>query len=45
MMERRSLATQFRAEETDGARYLEGYFSVFGSVYELWHGSHPAWGV
>lgn len=38
-MERRSLATQFRAAEDNGARYLEGYFSVFGSTYELWHGA------
>lgn len=38
-MERRSLATQFRAAEDDGARYLEGYFAVFGSVYELWPGA------
>lgn len=39
MMERRSLATQFRAADTDGAKYLEGYFSVFGSNYQLWNGA------
>lgn len=38
-MERRSLATQFHAAEDNGARYLEGYFAVFGSAYELWHGA------
>lgn len=38
-MERRSLATQFRAAEDNGARYLEGYFAVFGSTYELWRGA------
>lgn len=38
-MERRSLATQFRAAENNGSRYLEGYFAVFGSTYELWNGA------
>lgn len=35
----RSQATQFRAAETDGEKYIEGYFSVFGSNYELWPGA------
>ncbi len=35
----RSLQTQFRAAEADGDRYIEGYFAVFGSVYELWPGA------
>ncbi|NLD52076.1 MAG: HK97 family phage prohead protease [Clostridiales bacterium] len=35
----RSMATEFRAAETDGKRYIEGYFAVFGGVYELWPGA------
>lgn len=35
----RSQATQFRAAEADGEKYIEGYFSVFGSNYELWPGA------
>ena len=35
----RSQATQFRAAETDGEKYIEGYFSVFGPNYELWPGA------
>lgn len=37
-METRTLnmSTQFRAAENEGKRYIEGYFSVFGDVYELW---------
>ena len=35
----RSQATQFRATETDGKKYIEGYFSVFCGVYELWPGA------
>lgn len=31
--------TQFRAAESDGKKYIEGYFSVFGGVYELWPGA------
>jgi HK97 family phage prohead protease len=33
------LATQFRAAEDNGEKYIEGYFAVFGSVYELWPGA------
>lgn len=35
----RSLATQFRAAEDNGEKYIEGYFAVFGSNYELWQGA------
>jgi HK97 family phage prohead protease len=35
----RCQATQFRAAETDGEKYIEGYFAVFGSNYELWPGA------
>jgi len=35
----RSLPTQFRAVEDSGDKYIEGYFSVFGGVYELWPGA------
>jgi HK97 family phage prohead protease len=35
----RSQATQFRTAEADGEKYIEGYFSVFGSTYELWPGA------
>jgi len=35
----RSQATQFRAAENDGRKYIEGYFSVFGDTYELWPGA------
>lgn len=35
----RSLATQFRAAEDNGEKYIEGYFAVFGSNYELWAGA------
>ena len=36
----RSLQTQFRAAKDDnGEKYIEGYFAVFGGVYELWPGA------
>lgn len=35
----RSLPTQFRATEDGGDKYIEGYFAVFGSTYELWPGA------
>jgi HK97 family phage prohead protease len=34
-MQRRSFAAQFRAEELDGKRYIEGYFAVFGDIYDM----------
>lgn len=35
----RSVPTQFRAAEDGGEKYIEGYFAVFGGVYELWPGA------
>jgi len=35
----RCQATQFRAAEDNGEKYIEGYFAVFGSIYELWPGA------
>lgn len=34
-----SRATQYRAAEQDGELYIEGYFAVFNSPYELWPGA------
>jgi len=31
--------TEFRAEQVGEDRFIEGYFSVFGSTYELWPGA------
>lgn len=35
----RCRGTQFRAAEAEGKKYIEGYFAVFGSTYELWPGA------
>lgn len=35
----RGAATEFRAAGENGKRYIEGYFAVFDSVYELWPGA------
>ena len=35
----RSQATQFRATEDNGNKYIEGYFAVFNSNYTLWPGA------
>lgn len=35
----RSRPADFRAVDSDGKKYIEGYFSVFGGVYELWPGA------
>lgn len=35
----RSMPTSFRASSADGKRYIEGYFAVFGSIYEWWPGA------
>ena len=36
----RFMPSQFRAaREDDGRRYIEGYFAVFGDIYELWSGA------
>lgn len=39
MRQTRSMLAEFRAAESDGKKYIEGYFSVFGGVYELWPGA------
>lgn len=41
-MDRRTMVcrqTQYRAAEENGDLYIEGYFAVFNSVYELWPGA------
>ena len=38
-MQTRSHVTEFRAEQVGEDRFIEGYFSVFGSTYELWPGA------
>lgn len=41
MMDRRTMVcrpTQYRAAEENGELYIEGYFAVFNSVYEIAHG-------
>ena len=35
----RSMPTEFRANDADGKKYIEGYFSTFGGIYELWPGA------
>ena len=35
----RSIASQFETREADGELSIEGYFSVFNSIYELWPGA------
>ena len=35
----RALGTRFAARQDGDARCIEGYFAVFGSVYELWPGA------
>lgn len=35
----RTAATNFRTEEHDGQKKIEGYFAVFGSNYEMWPGA------
>lgn len=39
VMQTRSHATEFRAEQNGEDKYIEGYFSVFGGTYELWPGA------
>ena len=39
MRQTRSMLAEFRAAESDGKKYIEGYFSVFDGVYELWPGA------
>ena len=35
----RSIASQFQTREAEGELSIEGYFSVFNSIYELWPGA------
>lgn len=35
----RTFDSRFAVREADGGRRIEGYFAVFGSVYELWPGA------
>lgn len=35
----RMIPCEYRAQETDGKKYIEGYFAVFNSNYELWPGA------
>lgn len=35
----RTFNSRFAAREADGGRRVEGYFAVFGSVYDLWPGA------
>jgi HK97 family phage prohead protease len=35
----RSVQTQFRAATEGDDKFIEGYFAVFGSIYELWPGA------
>lgn len=38
-MQTRSHSTEFRAEKQGDEKYIEGYFAVFGGIYELWPGA------
>lgn len=38
-LQRRSCPCEFRAEQQDGKRFIEGYFAVFDDVYEMWEGA------
>ena len=40
--ERRAVAvgTDFETRAVDGKRYIEGYFAVYGSRYDLWDGAY-----
>lgn len=35
----RTLPSQFKTRAENDELYIEGYFSVFGSIYELWQGA------
>lgn len=35
----RCIPTEFRAVQQGEDKYIEGYFAVFGSIYELWPGA------
>lgn len=35
----RTMLAEFRAEQEEGKKRIEGYFAVFGGIYELWPGA------
>lgn len=35
----RSIASEFNTREAEDGLYIEGYFSVFNTIYELWAGA------
>lgn len=35
----RSIASEFNTREAEDGLYIEGYFSVFNTIYELWTGA------
>lgn len=35
----RSIASEFKTREAEDGFYIEGYFSVFNTIYELWPGA------
>lgn len=35
----RSVPSKFETREENDELYIEGYFSVFGSIYDLWPGA------
>ena len=35
----RSIASKFETRESEDGLFIEGYFSVFNSTYELWPGA------
>lgn len=35
----RSIASEFKTREAEDGLYIEGYFSVFNTIYELWPGA------
>lgn len=37
--QQRTIPCAYRAEEREDGKYIEGYFAVFGSDYELWDGA------
>lgn len=38
-MQRRSICSRFETRDESGEMYIEGYFAVFNSPYELWKGA------
>lgn len=39
MRQMRTTASKFETRENDGELYIEGYFAVFNSVYNIWDGA------